>query len=57
MAIHSKQSISKFIPTVEEEAPAGGFYKSTPCTKDAGRVILGGACGGVKANNRNKLRA
>jgi hypothetical protein len=33
-----------------------GFDKTVLCTKDAGRVILGGACGGVKANNMDKVR-
>lgn len=52
----SQQVIPAVAPTVGQEALTCGFRKTVLCIKDAGRVILGGACGGVKANNKNKLR-
>jgi hypothetical protein len=56
MADLSLQGIFDVAPAVGQEAPTCGFHKTVLCTKDAGRVILGGACGGVKANDKDKLR-
>ena len=56
MASFSQHGISDGAPDVGEDAPARDFDKTVLCTKDAGRVILGGACGGVKANNTDKVR-
>jgi hypothetical protein len=57
MAGLSQQGISDVASTAgRQEAPTRGFDKTVLSTKDAGRVILGGACGGVKANNKDKVR-
>jgi hypothetical protein len=55
MAGLSQQSITDVAPTAGQEAPTRGFDKTVLSTKDAGRVVLGGACGGVKANNKGKV--
>jgi hypothetical protein len=56
MANLSQQGISDAASVAGQDAPARGFDKIVLSTKDAGRVILGGACGGVKANNMDKVR-
>jgi hypothetical protein len=53
----SQQVISDVALTIGQEASTDGFPKTVLCTKDAGRVILGGACGSVKMNNKDKLRS
>jgi hypothetical protein len=45
-----------FCPTPGQESPTYGVDRTAVATKDAGRVIIGGACGGVKANNEDKVR-
>jgi len=52
----SQQNISDVTLAVGQEAPMCGFHKISLCTEDAGRVILGGASGGVKVYNTDKLR-
>jgi hypothetical protein len=52
----SQQGISDAAPIAGQKAPARCFDKTVLGTKDAGRVILGGACGGVKVNNEEKVR-
>jgi hypothetical protein len=57
MADLSQQGLSDAAPAaVGQDALARGFANTVLSTKDAGRVILGGACGGVKANNKDKVR-
>ncbi len=56
MADFSQQVIPDVAHAVKQEVPTRGFHKTVMCTKDTGRVILGGACGGVKANNKDKVR-
>jgi hypothetical protein len=52
----SQQDMSDVARSAGQEAPAGGFDKTVPNTDDTGRVILGGACGGVRVNNKDKVR-
>jgi hypothetical protein len=52
----SQQTFSDVAPTARQEAPTRGLDMTVLSTKDAGRVILGGACGGVKGNNKDKVR-
>ncbi len=56
MAYPSQQIISNIAISAGQELPTDRFRKAILCTKDAGRVVLGGACGGVKANNKDKVR-
>ena len=56
MADLLQQVIADVAPAVGQEASMRGFPKTVLCTKDAGRIILGGACGSVKVNNKDKLR-
>jgi hypothetical protein len=56
MADPSQQGISDAASVAWQDSPVRGFDKTVLSTKDAGRVILGGACGGVKANNMDKVR-
>ena len=51
----SRQGVSNIAAAVEPEA-GRGFAIAVLLIKDPGRVILGGACSGVKANNKDKLR-
>ena len=42
--------------TVRQEASTSIYYRTAQCTEDFGRVLIGGACGSVKANNKDKVR-